>query len=93
MDEKPSTILGYDYMILIPVILLVGLGLMVVYSASSHLAEHRFEDSFFYLKRQALFCIVGFGLMIIAKNIPCTLYLKLVYPLILISICLFLFSH
>jgi cell division protein FtsW len=75
-------------MILIPVVLLIGLGLVIVYSASSHLAEHRLGDSYFYLKRQALFCILGVGLMIFAKNIPCALYLKLVYPLLLLSFCL-----
>jgi len=75
-------------MILMPVILLLGLGLVVVYSASSHQAAHRLGDSYFYLKRQALFCILGLGLMVLAKNIPCTLYSKLIYPLLLISFCL-----
>ncbi len=82
---------GYDLMILMPVILLTGLGLVVVYSASSHLAEHRLGDNYFYLKRQAVFCITGLGLMILAKNIPCTLYSKLVYPLLLVSFCLLVF--
>ena len=77
-------------MILIPVILLIGLGLVVVYSTSSHMAEHRLGDSCFYLKRQALFCFAGFGLMIAAKNIPYTLYSKLIYPLLIISLCLLL---
>jgi len=86
--EKKSTNSGYDYMILIPVILLIGLGLVIVYSASTHLAEHRLGDSYFYLKRQALFCILGVGLMILAKNISYTLYSKLVYPLLIISFCL-----
>ena len=75
-------------MILIPAILLVGLGLVFVYSSSSHLAAHRMGDSYFYLKRQAVFCVLGIGVMIFAKNIPCTLYSKVAYPLLLISICL-----
>lgn len=87
VSEKGPTASGYDYMLLIPVILLIGLGLVIVYSASAHLAEHRLGDSYFYLKRQALFCTVGIGLMILAKNIPCSLYSKLVYPLLIISVC------
>jgi len=86
--EKNPTNSGYDYMILIPVVLLIGLGLVVVYSASSHLAEHRLGDSYYYLKRQALFGVLGLALMILAKNIPCILYSKLVYPLLIISFCL-----
>ena len=72
-------------MILVPAILLTALGLVAVYSASSNLAEHRLGDSYFYLKRQAVFCILGIGIMISAKNIPCALYSKLVYPLLIIS--------
>ena len=90
MAEKKAADTGYDYMILIPVILLIGLGLVVVYSASSHMAEHRLGDSYFYLKRQALFCFTGFVLMIAAKNISYTLYSKLAYPLLIISLCLLL---
>lgn len=90
MAETRSINSGYDYMILIPVILLLGLGLVVVYSASSHLAAHRLGDSYYYLKRQALFCILGLGLMVLTRYVPCTLYSKLVYPLLLISACLML---
>jgi cell division protein FtsW len=86
VPKKDSIASGYDYMILIPVIFLVGLGLVLVYSASSNLAEHDLGDSYFYLKRQALFCIAGLALMILAKNIPCTFYSKLAYPLLLISL-------
>ena len=88
MARGKSTPAGYDYMILVPVILLIGIGLVVVYSASSNLAEHRFGDSYFYLKKQALFALLGIALMIVAKNVPCKVYAKLVYPLLLISCCL-----
>ena len=88
MAKGKSISSGYDYMILIPVILLMGLGFVFVYSASSHIAAHRLGDSYFYLKRQVLFCISGFCLMLIARHIPCTLYSKLVYPLLLISLSL-----
>jgi len=88
MGEKRAMGSGYDYMILIPVVFLLGLGLVLVYSASSHTAAHRLGDSYFYLKKQGVFCMVGLGVMVIAKNIPCTLYSKLVYPLLISSLCL-----
>ena len=88
MAEKNSNNSGYDYMILIPVILLTGLGLVIVYSASTHLAEYRLDDSYYYLKKQILFSMLGLGLMILAKNISCSLYAKLVYPLLIVSFCL-----
>jgi len=88
-NKEPSS--RYDYVILIPTISLVGLGLVFVYSASSHLAAHRLGDSYFYLKKQGLFCILGLILMITAKNIPYSFYRKLVYPLMGISLCFLIF--
>ena len=85
MANRKRANLGYDYMILIPVTLLMGLGLVIVYSASSQLALDRMGDGYFYLKRQALFCLLGLVIMITAKSIPHTLYCKLAYPLLLIS--------
>ena len=35
---------GYDYLILVPTILLLGLGLVAVYSASSFLAAHELGE-------------------------------------------------
>ena len=79
---------GYDYLILIPTIILLGLGLVAIYSASSFLAAHELGDSNFYLKRQAFFCLIGLCLLIMAKNIPATLYSRLAYPLLGISLLL-----
>lgn len=90
MDNKPEKVFGYDYMLLIPTLLLMAFGLVAVYSASSFLAEHKMGDSYYYLKKQGMFCLVGLFLMICAKNIPSTLYSKIVYPLLGISLLLVL---
>jgi cell division protein FtsW len=79
---------GYDYILLVPTLLLLGLGLVAIYSASSYLAAHKLGDSYFYLKKQAFFCLLGLCAMVIAKNIPCTLYRKFVYPLLIINFAL-----
>jgi cell division protein FtsW len=76
---------GYDYGLLIPAMCLLFFGLVMVYSASSPLADHKLGDSYYYLKKQALFCVLGIGLMLLAKRIPCAFYLKMVYPLLGLS--------
>jgi cell division protein FtsW len=78
----------YDYVLLIPSLLLLGLGLVVIYSASSSLAAYKFGDSNYFLKKQAAFCLVGLFMMIVAKNIPNTIYRKLVYPALVVSLLL-----
>jgi len=85
MENKGERVAGYDYMLLIPTLLLMTFGLVAVYSASSFLAEHKMGDSYYYLKKQGMFCLVGLSLMICAKNVPSTLYKKIVYPLLAVS--------
>lgn len=86
MEDKSESYTSYDYLLLIPTLVLMGLGLVEVYSASSFVAEHKLGDSYYYLKRQAVFCLLGLGVMITAKNIPAALYMRLVYPLLFLSL-------
>jgi cell division protein FtsW len=79
---------GYDYLVLAPAILLFGLGLIAIYSASSYLAAREVGDSYFYLKRQAFFGFLGICLLIVAKNIPPNFYTRLVYPALITSLIL-----
>ncbi len=79
MAPKKSSFYDYDPILLISVLLLLGIGLVAVYSASSILAEARFGDHYFYLKRQAVYCLFGILLMIAAKNTNYLVYRKLVY--------------
>jgi len=88
MEPKKTPHYGYDPVLLISVMLLVGIGLVAVYSASSILAEARYGDHYYYLKRQTIFCLFGVMLMILAKNINYLLYRKLVYVLLGLSLLL-----
>ncbi|MBE9522746.1 MAG: FtsW/RodA/SpoVE family cell cycle protein, partial [Proteobacteria bacterium] len=66
MEPKKTPHYGYDPVLLISVMLLIGIGLVAVYSASSILAEARYGDHYYYLKRQTVFCLFGVMLMILA---------------------------
>ena len=88
MPDSKERAPRYDYVLLVPTLLLLGLGLVATFSASSFLAAHKFGDSYFFLKKQASFCLIGLGLMVVAKNIPCTFYSRLVYPLLMVTFCL-----
>ena len=58
-----------DLYILIPLIILSLFGLLMVYSASNVVALDDFNDSFYYFKRQLLFMVIGYIIMIIITNI------------------------
>ena len=88
MANKGQTMSGYDLFMLVPTLLLLTLGLVAIYSASSFVAADKMKDSYFFLKKQAIFCLLGIFIMILAKNIPPKFYRALTYPLLLISFIL-----
>lgn len=77
---------AYDLGLLFPVLLLVGMGIIMVYSASSALALKRYGSDYFFLKRQALFSLVGIVVLVGFSYIPFRLYRFLTYPALLLGI-------
>ncbi|WNR46441.1 stage V sporulation protein E [Paenibacillus roseipurpureus] len=58
-----------DIWIIIPTLLLLTIGVIMVYSASSVLAFREFGDSFYYLKRQLIFAVLGIVAMFFTMNV------------------------
>ena len=51
----------YDYSLLAAIIILVGFGLVMLYSTSAYMAEIRLGDDMYYFRKQALISIVSIG--------------------------------
>lgn len=83
--KKKKAAGSYDFFILIPTVILLGVGLVAVYSSSTLLAADKFQDSYYFLKRQMIFALAGILLLFLAKNIPVELYRKLAYPILVLS--------
>ena len=75
----------YDLGLLFPVLLLVGMGIVMVYSASSALALKKFGSDYFFLKRQALFSLIGIVVLVCFSYIPFRLYRVFTYPALLLG--------
>ncbi len=58
-----------DIILMILTFSLLAIGLTMVYSASAIWAEYKFDDSFFFAKRQLLFAGVGIAAMFFIMNI------------------------
>ena len=58
-----------DFLLVIILLSLLSLGLIMVYSASAIWADYRFDDSFYFVKRQFLFALVGIVAMFFIMNI------------------------
>lgn len=84
-DERP------DLLIFVSVILLLAIGIVMVYSASSirSLIEH--QDSLFYLRRQVYWTLLGMALLFVTMRIDYHHYKRWAKPLILFTLlCLIL---
>lgn len=55
--------------VVILVMTIVFIGLMMVYSASNIWAGYKFNDSLYYIKRQALFAVIGIIAMFIFQKL------------------------
>lgn len=58
-----------DYVLLLSVIIICIFGIIMIYSASSIWAEHKFHDAFKYVKHQSLFFLVGLFALFISTKI------------------------
>ena len=84
---------SYDVQLLFPVLFLVGIGMVMVYSASSALAVKKFANDYFFLKKQALFAFAGIVILVIGRHFPYKYYRPMAYPLVGLSLALLAVIH
>ena len=65
---------------------LVGLGIVMVYSSSSVLAGTRYADSSFFLVRQLLRAVLGLAIMFGLSRLPITIWQYLARPMLLLGL-------
>jgi cell division protein FtsW len=74
----------YDLIIMLMAIALTCFGVVMVYSASSVMAAKRFHDGFFFLKRQGLFAIIGFAIMLMVMRVDYHVWKRVSVPALLL---------
>ena len=84
----PSPPVAYDVRLLFAVLFLVGIGIVMVYSASSAVALKKFGSGAYFLKRQAIFSAIGIVALVVFSHVPFRLYRPLAYPLLLLALAL-----
>lgn len=65
-----------DFLLLILTLLLVGFGLVMVFSASSSVAKVSFDDSLYFIKRQLVWAGLGTFVMLLMMNLRYQFYKK-----------------
>lgn len=65
----PNSKAAPDFLLIAVTLTLLSIGLIMVYSASAVWASYKFDDAFYFAKRQLLFAGLGIGAMFIVMNI------------------------
>ena len=78
----------YDYTLLITLFLLIIAGLVLLVSSSSYNGEVKFQDAFYYLKKQVFAVLLGILGMYLVANTDYHWWERLAIPAYLISIML-----
>src|SRR3990167_10780029 len=81
----------FDLWILLITLILVMIGLIMVFSTSSILAQDRYGDSYYFIKRQMFYASIGLALLVTAMNIDYRTWRKPVYLILGISIVMLIF--
>lgn len=79
-----------DTMFFALVLLLVGIGLAMLYSASYPYASYRYESATYFFERQLVFAIVGIIAMLIVSRVKYEYFKLAAIPLLVVSIMLLL---
>ena len=74
--------------ILFPVIMLCGIGIVMVYSASSAISMANHDTLFYYMKKQAIFFGLSLGIMFVAASFPFKAFQHLSYLILIAALAL-----
>ncbi len=82
-----------DRALFVSVIMLVGIGVVMIYSASAIRASTEMKDATFFLFRQSMFAGLGLVAMLVGAQVDYHFYKKIVYPMLILAILALVAVH
>jgi cell division protein FtsW len=82
---RPSEV-GVDRVLVGTVLLLLAFGMVMVFSSGAVFAAKKYGDGAYFLKRELIYAALGLVAMSLATRIDYSLYRRVAYPLLFVSI-------
>jgi len=92
-DAPASIPSGYDVTLLFPVLFLVGIGIVMIYSASSAIALKNFGNGYYFLKKQSMSALLGIAALAVCRHVPYRIYRYLSYVFLGMSMLFLMAVH
>jgi cell division protein FtsW len=84
---RPSEV-GIDRVLVGAVLALAAFGVVMVFSSGAVFAAKKYGDSTYFLKRELVYAILGLGALSFAARVDYSIYRKLAYPLLFVTLAL-----
>ncbi len=84
MEEQKSV--GIDRILVFAILMLLGIGITMIYSASSIYAAKKYANQYYFLQNQLVCILGGLALMFITAKLNFNIYRKLAYPMLILVI-------
>lgn len=79
-----------DFLMLVAIFLLLAIGIVMVFSASSYAAMVTYNDVLYYFKRQLAWAAIGLFFMAVVRHVPYRNWQRLIKPLLVTALALLL---
>lgn len=84
-SQRARKLVALDHTLVVITLALSLVGLVMVFSASAVVAGNRFQDPWYFLKRQLAWLVLGLALMHITSRIDYAVWKKLAVPLLAVT--------
>lgn len=72
----------FDVYLFFTTLMLVLIGVMMIFSSSAILAKEKYGDTYYFLKKEMIFFVIGFALLFLFKNVSYKKYGQWIYPIL-----------
>jgi cell division protein FtsW len=85
-QAKVTAPVHYDQTLQITALSLMALGMAMIFTASTFIAQAQYNDAYFFVKRQGVYALLGLGALFVGRSINYHHYKRWVYPILLLSL-------
>ena len=85
-EAIPAPAVHYDMILLAAAFSLMFLGMAIIFTASNVMAHANYGDPYYFIKRQAMYGVLGLVALFLGRKIDYHRYQRLVYPLLFLSL-------
>jgi cell division protein FtsW len=81
-----ATPVHYDQTLQLTAFSLIALGMAMIFTSSTLVAQSQYNDAYFYIKRQGIYVLLGLGVLFLGRSINYHHYKRWVYHILLLSL-------